>query len=85
MALPFVPPARVAYSIIFFVLAMSLLFVMKPKAIFDKESDAPRAFGTDPERTLFTLGVWTVVLAVLSFYVFALIDMVYAGARSSYP
>ena len=69
---------RVVYSVIFFVLVMTLLVVSKPSALFDPRSEGrPRPFGTGPGHTMFTLGVVTVLLAVLSLYMFTLIDMVF--------
>lgn len=68
---------RVAYSILFFVMAMAIVLVSRPTLLFDKSHElSPRPFGLGPGRTLFSLGAVTVCLAVLSFYVFALIDMI---------
>jgi hypothetical protein len=37
-----------------------------------------KQFGIGDEKTMFSLGVFTVVLAVLSFYVFCMIDLIFA-------
>jgi hypothetical protein len=70
-----VPPARVIYSCLFFVLTMTLVAVAKPSALFDPVTGQPRGFGTGGERTVFPLGVVAVVAAVLSLYTFAMIDL----------
>jgi hypothetical protein len=43
----------------------------------------PKPFGVGPGKTLFSLGVVFGALAVASFYVFALVDMVYACSEAS--
>lgn len=73
--------ARVIYSILFFVLASVLLVLAKPRFLFDLETGEPKPFGLGPGRTLFSMGVIVLVLAVLVFYTFGLIDMVYACAE----
>lgn len=67
--------ARVLYSILFYVLAMALLIASQPRAVFNDDR-SPRAFGVGPGKTVFSLGVVAVSLAILSFYMFALIDLV---------
>lgn len=69
------PPARVVYSAIFFALTMALIVVAKPDAIFDRATGRPRPFGSEPGSTVFSLGVVSVVAAILSLYVFAMIDL----------
>ena len=70
--------ARVIYSILFYALSMALIIVSRPKLIFDERSGDPLPFGIGEGKTLFSLGVVTVALALLAFYLFALIDMVFS-------
>lgn len=70
----FVP--RVAYSILFYVMAMAIVLVSKPTLMFDATTSNVRPFGLGPGRTLFSLGAVTVALAIMSFYIFALIDAI---------
>jgi hypothetical protein len=70
------PPARVVYSCLFFVLTMALIAVARPSSVFDA-SGRPRPFGVGEGRTVFPLGVVVVIVSVLSLYAFALIDLVY--------
>lgn len=69
----FVPP-YVVYGVLLFVLLMVLLMVLRPRSVFDEES-RPRLFGTGPEHTMFPLGVVTVLLATISIYSFAFLDV----------
>lgn len=71
-------PPRVAYSALFFVLFMALVYVARPGFLFDRDSGSPRPFGVEPGSTLFPIGIVTVVAAVGSMFLFSLIDMVCA-------
>ena len=73
-------PQRIVYSSLFYTLSMILVVVSKPTGMFD-EIGNPRGFGIGNEKTLFSLGVTTVVLAVISFYVFTLIDCIFSGTK----
>ena len=75
--------SRIVFSVLFFVLAAVLLVVVKPKTLFDRETGEAKPFGLGPGRTLFSLGVVVCTMAVTVFYVFGIIDMVYACANVS--
>lgn len=70
------PPARVIYSCLFFVLVMALIAVARPRNVFDASTGRPKPFGVGEGRTVFPLGVLVVVVAVLSLYAFAMIDLI---------
>jgi hypothetical protein len=72
-------PARVVYSTAFFVLLMGLLIVLRPASVFTDEGD-PVPFGVGSGRTMFPLGVITVVAALTSMYAFALVDLIQGAA-----
>jgi hypothetical protein len=61
------------YSTLFYTLSMLLIITTKPVIMFDA-GGSPRPFGLGTQKTLFSLGAVTVALAVMSYYVFALID-----------
>jgi len=67
---------RVLYSIAFYVLVIVLFVVSKPAVIFDQEGNI-KPFGIGESKTIFSLGVFVVALAIISFYVFAIIDIVF--------
>jgi hypothetical protein len=67
---------RLLYAIVFFVLLIALLFTTKPTLIF-KEDGSLKPYGIGDDKTMFSFGVFTVVLAILSFYFFCIIDLVF--------
>jgi hypothetical protein len=69
--------SRIVYSIVFYVLLMILIVLSKPGVIFEKNGSV-KAFGVGYDKTMFSFGVFSVVLAVISFYVFCIIDLVFA-------
>ena len=75
---------RVVYSLLFYVLAVLLLFVAKPSMMFSTDGQF-KAFGvgstTDGKpKTVVSFGVAIVVFSIMSFYMFALIDLVFGKA-----
>ena len=72
-------PVRVLYAAAFYALAMALLIVVRPGALFDARG-RPRAFGLGGgarSTTLFPLGVVAVAAAVVCAFLFTLIDAVW--------
>lgn len=69
---------RVVYSIVFYGLLMILIVVARPKTIFELDGQL-RPFGVGEDKTLFSMGVFAVVVAVLSFYTFCVIDIIFAN------
>jgi hypothetical protein len=69
--------ARIIYSVLFYVLLIVLIIIAKPSVMFESNGSIKR-FGIGEEKTMFSLGVFTVVLAILSFYIFCLIDLIFA-------
>jgi hypothetical protein len=69
--------ARIIYSVLFYILLIVLIIIAKPSVMFENDGSI-KHFGIGEEKTMFSLGVFTVVLAILSFYVFCLIDLIFA-------
>ena len=69
---------RVQYSILAYVLLVSLIVIAKPPIFFDKYGNI-KPFGIGDDKTLFSLGVLVVSLSILVFYIFAVIDIVFAN------
>jgi hypothetical protein len=67
---------RLLYSIVFFVLLITLVHMSKLSIIFNKDGQL-RPFGIGDDKTMFSFGVFTVVLAILSFYFFCVIDIIF--------
>lgn len=82
------PPSRVLYSALLFLLVMGLLVAVRPAAFFAPDGRV-RPFGLGAagaaeggaETTAVPLGAVTVIAAVLSMFVFSLIDVAYARAE----
>ena len=68
--------SRVIYSVLFYVLLIILIILAKPSIIFNSNGDI-KLFGIGEEKTLFSLGVASILLALLSFYIFCLIDLIF--------
>jgi hypothetical protein len=68
--------SRVIYSLLFFVLLMILIAVSKPSIVFNPDGSL-KEFGIGDDKTMFSLGVFTVVVAIISFYTFCIIDLVF--------
>jgi len=68
--------SRILYSIIFFTLLMLLVVVIRPKIMFDNNLQM-KSFGINKNETIYSFGLFTVVSAILSFYLFCLIDMIF--------
>ena len=71
---------RIIYAILFYVLLIVLIVISKPSVIFEKDGTI-KPFGIDiygdGNKTMFSLGIFSVTLAVVSFYIFAMIDMIF--------
>ena len=68
--------SRVIYSVLFFVLIMILAIVSKPSIMFNEDGQI-KPFGLGEEKTMFSVGVVTSVVAILCFYTFCIIDIVF--------
>ena len=66
---------RIVYSVIFYLLVILLIFVAKPPLMFENGNIKP--FGIGDNKTVVSVGVLSVSLAILSFYLFAVIDIVF--------
>ena len=69
--------SRLLYSVLFYVLLMYLIMLSKPSVIFEKNG-VLKEFGIGYDKTMFSFGVFSVVLAVVSFYIFCIIDLVFS-------
>jgi hypothetical protein len=68
--------SRILYSIFFYILALILIFMYKPSFIFN-DDDTLKNFGLNSNNTIYSFGTLTVVLAVATFYLFAVIDYIF--------
>lgn len=76
--------SRLAYSIIFYAMTLTLVLIARPSSVFDKETGGLKRFGvgggaesqSGPESIL-PLGVVVVALAVACHFAFAMVDLVF--------
>lgn len=80
---------RIMVSIVLFILSFCALVVWRPSLMFINDSDSSKeedkgwsrlfvgakSFGFGPGKTLFSLGVMSIVLAVLSAFLCGLVEM----------
>jgi|AntRauMFilla1563_2_1112583.scaffolds.fasta_scaffold32037_2 hypothetical protein len=66
---------RLILSCLFFILFMLLIAIIKPSFIISKD-DSIKKFGFEYNETIYSLGVIVVVLAVILFYIFSMIDLI---------
>jgi hypothetical protein len=71
------PSTRVLYAMTFAALSVALLFLVKPKPVFD-ERGVPRPFGSAEGHTFLSVGSCTIYISVFALYVFTWIDLVFA-------
>ena len=78
--------SRVVYSVMFFILLLTLLYMCKSSIMFEKNGKM-KPFGLNSEQTLFSFGIFTIVLAIASFYLFCIIDLLFgnSGRSNSFP
>ncbi len=69
---------RVIYAILFYILLIVLIIISRPSIMFESDGSI-KQFGIGEEKTMFSLGVFTVILAVVSFYIFCMIDLIFGN------
>jgi hypothetical protein len=71
---------RVIYSGMFYVLVILLIIVAKPSLLFEPNG-AIKSFGIGEGKTIFSLGVVVTAFSIVSFYLFAVIDIIFGGNK----
>lgn len=66
---------RIVSSILIFVFCMILLHVNKPSFIFNNDGTI-KEFGTGNDKSVYSLGVVSSIIAIISFYIFSMIDLI---------
>ncbi len=67
---------RVVYSLLFYLLAVILMMVARPSFLFAADGEI-KPYGVGEGKTVFSIGVLVVVLAISTFYTFAVLDVVF--------
>jgi hypothetical protein len=68
---------RIVSSIVIFVFCMLLICINKPTFIFNSDGTI-KEFGTGHNKSIYSLGVVSSLIAILSFYIFSLLDLIYS-------
>jgi|TARA_B110000211_G_scaffold230964_1_gene291598 hypothetical protein len=55
---------------------MVLIFVAKPKMIFNKDGSIKK-YGIKKNETIYSLGVVSIIFSIISFYSFCVIDIIF--------
>lgn len=69
--------SRISYSVVVFTMSMILVFLTKPAIAFDRNGEL-KTFGvSEKSDTIYSVGVMTVTLAIVVFYTFCMIDLIF--------
>ena len=68
--------SRIFYAIFLYILILTLIFLKKPKMFFEDDGEI-KQFGLKKEQTIYSVGVFSIVLSIICFYIFCVIDMVF--------
>lgn len=68
--------SRIFYAIFLYTLIMTLLFIKKPVLLFHPNGEI-KPFGIHQNESIYSIGVMSVVLAIICFYVFCIIDIIF--------
>lgn len=68
--------SRVIYSLLFSILTIILVVVSRPVSMFYPDGNII-PFGVGENTTVFSFGVFSLVLAIVSFYIFSVIDLIF--------
>lgn len=66
--------SRVFYSILFYLLVLCVIVQIRPKQFFYDKKEVIQ-FGVGKNKTIFPLGLVVVLLSIISFYIFTIIDV----------
>ena len=69
--------SRISYSIVVYVMSMMLVFLTKPEIAFDRNGDLKNFGVSQKNDTIYSVGVMAVTLAIVVFYTFCMIDLVF--------
>lgn len=67
---------RLVYSVVFYLLTMSVVLLAKPAMLFDAQGEI-KEYGVGHDKTVFSLGVVSIVLAILCYYLFSMVDLIF--------
>jgi hypothetical protein len=66
---------RMIHTILLYVLTMALLFITRPRFLFEEDGSL-KTFGLDEGQTILSMGFVSVVVAISCFFLFTCVDLV---------
>ena len=69
--------SRFVYAVLFYLLVVALIYVSRPPALFMDDGRRIRRQGMLPQETLFPLSTVCLAVAVASYTLFTVIDVVF--------
>jgi hypothetical protein len=67
---------RTIYALLFYMLVVTLIIISRPGLMFTSGGNV-KAFGLGNEKTIFSLGIFCAVTAIMCSYFFTLIDVIF--------
>ena len=69
--------SRFVYAVLFYLLVVALIYVSRPESLFAEDGRRIRRQGLMPEETLFPLSMVCLAVAIASYTIFTVIDVVF--------
>lgn len=66
---------RIISSAVVLILVMIMIHINKP-TLFYNHDNSIKQFGTGKEESIYSLGVFVSFIAIISFYIFSMIDLI---------
>jgi len=78
----FDPSSPVFNAIIFYILIISIILLLKPSFMYDEKTNKFKSFGCNDDQTIFSFPVISIIIAIILYLIFLLIDIFYSNVLS---
>lgn len=68
--------SRIIYATFFYIFVISIIILKQPDQFFDENGNI-LSFGTRDNQSIFSLNYLSCILAIVSYYIFAVIDFIF--------
>lgn len=68
---------KIYNTIIFFIIIIILIYSIKPNFLYNSSTSSFRSFGFGEDETIFTLPVVAIILALILYFIFTILDLLY--------
>jgi hypothetical protein len=69
--------SRIFYSIFLYILILTIVFIKKPSLLFHPTGEI-KQFGLNKNESIYSVGGFSIVLAIICFYIFCIIDIIFS-------